>query len=491
MKNTTLFFFINMFSGMGYSLVSPLFPILGKKDSLDEGILGLIISTYSIASTILTPFIPALSKKFSRIKLLIFATFCEATCTLLYGFLPIIQIHYLLLIIIFLLRILHGCCAGIIGTLLYSLTITLSEENETQLALGNLELGWSFGTSFGPLFASFFYKIGGYSLPFISLGIFLYISVYISKKIHSEKLNNEEETEEDPPFASFFLYPKIYLILITFIIGMIIVTFYFPCLTYHLTKNYNLSVSLASLFFILPIIPYIIVLQILDSLSAKFGIYFIFTFGLILSSISPIFIYPCPPIPKSLISIVIGFLLIGTGNAPIFIPGLVVLAKNIHVIDSSIDELTANDIASALNNLTIAIGDFMGPIIGGYFTSRYNFKICCYIVFIIAIINAIIFILYFFNNIKGNIKSFWLSKNKYSGENGLLNKEKNLNDILNDEEIVENDTNNLNKSALYFNNSSFENFKFESLSFRRHSFANKYKKKVNTSIISLHSSLTN
>ena len=84
MKNTTLFFLINMFSGIGYSLVSPLFPSLGKKDNLNEEILGFIISTYSIASTILTPFIPSILKKISRIKLLCMATFCEATCTLLY-----------------------------------------------------------------------------------------------------------------------------------------------------------------------------------------------------------------------------------------------------------------------------------------------------------------------------------------------------------------------------------------------------------------------
>ena len=53
---------------------------------------------------------------------------------------------------------------------------------------------------------------------------------------------------------------------------MVDVTFYFPCLTNHLTKNYNLSVSTSSLFFIIPVSSYIIVLQFLDRLSNKFGI---------------------------------------------------------------------------------------------------------------------------------------------------------------------------------------------------------------------------
>ena len=73
MKNTVIFALINMFSGIGYSLVSPLFPTLGEKDHLSEELLGYIISTYSIAGTILTPFIPRLITKFSRINLLCFS----------------------------------------------------------------------------------------------------------------------------------------------------------------------------------------------------------------------------------------------------------------------------------------------------------------------------------------------------------------------------------------------------------------------------------
>ena len=87
MKNTFLFALINMFSGMGYSLVSPLFPSLGEKDHLSEELLGWIISAYSIAGTILTPLVPKLIKKFSRINLLCFSAFFEALCTFLYGFL--------------------------------------------------------------------------------------------------------------------------------------------------------------------------------------------------------------------------------------------------------------------------------------------------------------------------------------------------------------------------------------------------------------------
>ena len=254
MKNAFIFALINMFSGMGYSLVSPLFPSLGQKDHLSEELLGWIISAYSIAGTILTPFIPHIIKKISRIKLLCISAFFEASCTFLYGFLIYINSFNILIPIIFILRIIHGSCSAIIGTLVYSLTISIIEEDELQISLGNLELAWSLGTSSGPLLASFCYNFGGFSLPFFLLGILLYCSVYFAKGIHSEKLNTNKEADEEPPFAKMLVYPMIFIIIAGFIGAMIVNSFYYPCLTNHLFNNYGLTIRSSSLFFVIPTI---------------------------------------------------------------------------------------------------------------------------------------------------------------------------------------------------------------------------------------------
>jgi MFS family permease len=473
-----------MFSGMGYSLVSPLFPSLGEKDHLSEEILGWIISTYSISGTILTPFVPRLIKKVSRIKLLCFATLFEAICTILYGFLIYINSYQVLIIIIFSLRIIHGCCSAIIGTLVYSLTISLADESEMQISLGNLEVGWSLGTSCGPLFASICYRFGGYSFPFIALGIILFYSVNLARHIDSEKLNTEEEHDKEPKIASFFIYPQIFLILFGFIVIMIINSFYYPCLTKHLSHNYNLSVSTSSLFFVVPIISDITILQFLDSISSKCGIYLTYSFGLILSAIGTLFIYPCPPLPKSIFPIILGFLSIGAGSAPVFIPGLVALSKNIRKVEPNIDELTANDISSAINNLTIDIGEFVGPIVGGFFTSRYDFKYCCFIIFIIGISYSSIFVLYFFINIKNDIRMFLTRKPKKEG----LEKDMAEKDYLYGENLIDDD--NLSCNTLEFKNSFLGNIKFETLSKRRNSYANSFRKKLRLSQNSEISALT-
>ena len=470
MKNTFLFALINMFSGMGYSLVSPLFPSLGEKDHLSEELLGWIISTYSIAGTIITPLVPKLIKKYSRINLLCFSAFFEAICTFFYGFLIYISSFPILITIIFILRIIHGCCSAIIGTLVYSLTISLAEEDELQISIGNLEIAWSLGTSVGPLFASICYNFGGFSLPFFILGLLLFFSVYVAKEVKSDKLKNENEADKEPSFGKFLIYPMIFLIIGGFIVVMIISSFYFPCLTNHLYENYGLSIRSSSLFFIIPTISYIFILQFLDTLSLKFGVYLIYISGLIFCSLSALFFYPCPPIPKNIIFIIFGFLLNGIGSAPVFIPGLVLLSKNIRKKDPSTDELTANDISSAINNLTIDIGEFLGPIVGGFFTSRYDFKFCCFIIFIISISYSGIFFVYFYSYIKEDIINYGTGK--------TIKKE--VIDVNKIKGIVEKDTSfddSLSyNSVIQFNSGFLGGFKFESISKRRNSYASMFRK---------------
>ena len=179
----------------------------------------------------------------------------------------------------------------------------------------------------------------------------------------------------------------------------------------------------------------------------------------------------------------VGFLLIGFGSAPVFIPGLVALAKNIKIIDPSIDELTANDISSAINNLTIDVGEFIGPIAGGFLTSRYNFKYCCFIVFLIGIVYSGLFILYFIRNIKDDIIKFMINKQSIE-ETEKKNSNKNLLDE--DDSIFDE----ISINSVQINHSFLGSFKLDSISRRRNTYANKFRRSNILSKSSLHSALT-
>ena len=406
-KPQYVLFFMNMFTGMAYSIIAPLFPGISTKHGVNEEILGALISIGALASFCVAPFVPKLINKYGRIEILYFATFGEATCVVLYGFFNYIPSYYSFIIIGFSIRIIHGIFTGIVGILVYSLISCISTEDEIQLALGNMEVAWCLGLSAGPLFASVFYKIGGYSLPFLALGCSLYISVYLTKIISIEKINSDEEgekKEDEPSVLKSIFHFTIIMNLFVVTIGIIVTTFYFPCLTNHLGKNFHLSVSVSSLFFVVGMVFYMIILQFLAKITKTLGMYGTECLGLLMTSVGCLFIYPVPPIPKNIISILLGLCLTGGAGAPINVPALINLAKALKKFEPDLDEFVASDIASTLYTIVNDLGDFVGPILGGFLSSRFGFKNCCLILSIFIFIFLMLFIIVFLKEIKIGFK---------------------------------------------------------------------------------------
>ena len=116
----------------------------------------------------------------------------------------------------------------------------------------------------------------------------------------------------------------------------------------------------------------------------------------------------------------------GSGDAPAFISGLVMLSKNIKGLDKSIDEMSANDISSVLTNIGVELGDFIGPIIGGYLTDNLGFKMCCIIISLIGLAYSTLIFLFYNSNIRND-----LNKAVYQKEKSENNKDKNEKDKIN------------------------------------------------------------
>ena len=405
-KPQYVLFFMNMFTGMAYSIIAPLFPGIASKHNVNEDILGLLISIGALSSFCVAPFVPKLISKFGRIDLLYFSTFGEATCVILYGFFNLIPSYYSFIIISFTIRIIHGIFTGIVGILIYSLVSCISTEDEIQIALGNIEVAWCLGLSAGPLFASVFYEIGGYILPFLALGGSLFISVYLTKVISDEKINNDNDEEKkgnEPSILKSIFHFDIILTLLTVSIGIIVTTFYFPCLTNHLTQKYNLSISISSLFFVVGMVFYMFILQFLTKITKLLGMHGTETLGILMTSLGCLFIYPVPPLPQNIISILFGLCLTGGAGAPINVPALINLSKDLKKYDPDLDEFVASDIASTLYTIVNDLGDFIGPVLGGVLSSKYGFKNCCLILAVFILGFLVIFFLFFFKEIKSEL----------------------------------------------------------------------------------------
>ena len=445
-KNILLLFFINLFSAMGYSLISPLFPSIGEKHNINEAIIGWIISTYALFNFSITPFVPILVIKFGRKNIFIISVFLEAICTIFYGFLNKIYYKNFMIYFSFLIRALHGIGSGITATLVYSLTTSFCDENDVKTSLGYLEIAWSLGVATGPLLGSILYSIGGYSFPFYILGILLFISIFLVYYLQLS-IENVDEEETNNQLLNLLKNFEINLNLSIVIIGLISVTYYFPSLTNHLTKNYGLSVSISSIFFIINMISYFIVLQYLDLITNRFGLITSVFLGIIFIVIGAFLVYPIPIFPKNILFVILGLSFLGASGAPIDVPIIIILNEKIKKIDKNIDDNVIHDISSALYNFSVNIGDFLGPIIGGFISEKKGFLMSNIFMGIIALIAGIFYGVFYFKEIYHGIMIGGDIYNEIDKEMFLMN--------LEDVPTSNNNSNNSNSYNIFIQRSSY------------------------------------
>ena len=120
----------------------------------------------------------------------------------------------------------------------------------------------------------------------------------------------------------------------------------------------------------------------------------------------------------------------------------------------------------AVNNIFVELGDFLGPILGGFLTDKLGFNLCCFFIGILGIFNSLIYIFFFFDKIKNDFNMFCQNKKIENGNNDELNKE-------------------LFKKDNYILNIK-EHFSFNKYKIRSYSFKNK----DNNLRISLYSSIS-
>jgi len=392
MRIAIIFLFTNLFCGMSYSSFPPLFPTIKSNNEISQFLIGLIISIFALSYTFTIVLISYFKKKFPPLMLFNISIISEAICTLLYGFFGSLNLPSIMLIII--LRIIHGCCCSINRTLVTSLTISISKKENSEVSLEYLEVGWYMGTLVGPLISSVFYKLGGYSLPFIVLGLLIYTSKCLTFQLEQEEIEIEENIENNPNNLKYLVYSDNKIILGSLLLGVIAQTFYHPSLTIHLKQVFNFPVNISCLFFIISSAAYLISIQFINMMRKQIGLYSISFLGLSLLSLGIVMIYPFSPIPLSILFIIMGLSFIGIGNSFIFMLCQILLSNNIKKIYSNVDIFTLNEIISSINNLTFGMGSFLGPSIGGLLTAYFRFKYCCIILSIIICIFCIIF---FFN----------------------------------------------------------------------------------------------
>jgi MFS family permease len=169
-------------------------------------------------------------------------------------------------------------------------------------------------------------------------------------------------------------------------------TFFYPTFTNHLTEKFGMSIEGSSIFFVINIASYFLVLNYINYITMKLGLKLTIVIGLFCLVLGVLFIGPISLLPQSLTTIVIGLLILGIPSALVNVSAICDLIDLLKTNRLKLDENSANDMAAAIYNLGLNFGEAVGPIFGGYVTEKINFETSCAYTSVLNLIYGIFFL---------------------------------------------------------------------------------------------------
>lgn len=165
-----------------------------------------------------------------------------------------------------------------------------------------------------------------------------------------------------------------------------------------------------------------------QELSKKLGSIKLVFFGFLLNCFFPLFLGPSQFLPKSWLLVILGLLLSGISGALIYGP---IIALFVEILNKKYNDEKNCEIAGFLFNFVVIVGQFIGPIIGGFIIEKTNFLFSCNI---ISFMNCIFLLVFYFMNREKFVTV--VSKTEIEDENVIYSKKFSRNllyDFYNDE----------------------------------------------------------
>ncbi|XP_045761273.1 MFS-type transporter SLC18B1-like [Maniola jurtina] len=387
---------VDFMSFCSMSIMAPFFPREATEKGLSETMCGIVFSFYAVVMFITSPFfgkyLPAIGAKFMFTA----GMFMAGSCNVIFGTLALVEDPTTFTVLCFVVRGMEALGASAYSTASYVFVVNAFPDNIGSV-LGILETFVGLGMSVGPAIGGLLYSIGGFGLPFYSLGIIMVLTVPINYFL----LADCEEFVSGSKTASILRLFQIPSIIIT---GLVIVVvsntwaFLDPTLEPHL-RQFGLSTKQIGLIFLLFSSLYGIFSPIWGWVADRVHNHWcMMVWGLFLSTIGLLLLGPCPFIPglpRDLWLDLVALSILGVSVA------LTLLPTFQGVLTSSIYEggcpeaLATYSAVAGVWSCCYSLGEVLGPALGGALAERYGFPLsatlCASACFIMAVVTLTFF----------------------------------------------------------------------------------------------------
>ena len=377
-----------------YSSIAPLYTLEATKKGTTTTVSGLVFATYPFIIFVLSPIVGKVLPQLGPVSTILVGSFLEGFAEILFGFIIYTSKRWIFVLFSFLLRIAAGVGASFSRTALISTLSTLYPDHVSTI-FGILEFASGIGLMIGPFLCSLFYSIGGFKIPFIVTGSFVWLMIgVVMLVLPKNNIHTITKAEKLVSITRVVKVPGVAIIGMCVVTSGICISFYESTIAVHLdhiTQAKFSKIEIGAYFLFsrgcytvsAPIWGYIVEHK-------TRGKYFIII-GHILLMIAFILMGPVPFLQDVLIitptSTAISLCLLGVGLGPYFVPAIGTM--RMYATDSGLETtLSLSGIISGLCSSCFCIGSIIGPIIGGIILQYSAFPWACFIMMVLLLAEA-------------------------------------------------------------------------------------------------------
>lgn len=380
----------NFFLAACVSLQAPFFPQEAERKGASPTVYGLVFGVYELAIIFVSPLVGKLIGRSSPKIWIQFGLLLTGMATIVFGFLDQVPEGSWFISMAFLVRILEGVGAASFTTPSYTATAEEFPHDQATI-LSLLETAFGLGLICGPTLGGWLFELGGYTLPFLTLGFFMLMGALLNFVVSLNRSTTvHDPAERQAGYLKILLSPGVLLDSLCVITSLTFIGFNAATLEPHL-RQFGLSIMSVGTVFIITGTIYALTTPLWGRLCKQFNTRVLCLIGTLLCLTGFVLIGPLPLVKMdpSLELVIAALLLIGLGT------GVKLVAALVGSFRYSIDELGMPDnkstfgICSSIYHTSTSIGAFFGPSLGGFLVEKFEYRESCYFLFIFELIVAL------------------------------------------------------------------------------------------------------
>lgn len=363
--------FVSTLCGFTISLQGPFYPLVAESKGATPVQYGFVFGVFSFVLFIFSPFAGYLMSKFGSVRVILCGLFTIGSTNVIFGFVDKLSKSSLFIGASVVIRIFEG--AGYVMVRSTSLAVIISEFPENiEMSFTVIQTSFTFGILIGPVAGGALFEFGGFLLPFLVTGVLLLSTAFVVFFLSNKHSKRETTTMKE--ILMVLRIPCVILGIFTVFGALVSCGFVLSVIAPHL-KKIDFSPLEVGLMILVHALANAISSIICSKLCKKYdSALYIICFSSFMFVGGFLFLGPAPyfPFDLNVYTSLFGTILLGIGIGGEQVAGFSILNKGALIVGLP-QNINTYELVSSMFTSSLFLGNFIGPILGGYLYELFGF----------------------------------------------------------------------------------------------------------------------